>query len=864
MKNLFFYIGLPHLRLKPLRSLLTLLGVAFGIALYVAISIINHSTKNSLRENIDAIAGKAKLTVTGGTVGFDDRVLSIIKKHPGVKSAIPMIEERAYIAGKKEKSGSLYVLGVDLLQEQSIRSYKTTDQKVINDPLVFLNQADSIIITKQFAHEHQLALDSKLKLATANGSRSFTVRGLLEPEGPARAYGGSIAIMDIDGAKLSFGKGEKVDRIDIITEAGYPITEVQMELERSLGKAYQIETPETQSKKLDSLLESFQLILTFFSSIALFAGLFLIINSISIAVAERRTEIGTLRALGATRTSMIILFVGEVIGMGILGSILGCLIGRILAEFLSAQVVTSVAQQFQTHISPEKLSFTTREFVITVLLGTLATILSAIWPSLKAAQIHPLESMKGYTEHQVSDGARLAKKLANGGLIILFLVTCSAVFEWERYSTLISASTKAGYVIATALFGPFVVILFLKGLERIPRGTFSAVFHFSHENLLRNPKRTINNVMALLVGLFLVMLISTIRSSFHDTLMGWLDQTFISDILVTSTGRIATTEVQALNENIQRRILKIPGVRAIGTGRGAGSRVIRVPYLDGKITIKAMDRFADFYSGRYISAVHAEPLELIQRLYGPFQPSVLASQDFLMKHHKKEGDTILLNTPRGTVQFRIVGAIYDYAPGGVLYIDRKIYKKFWNDSLVSAFAFNIQPGHDLEQVRNDIERTLGKQLNLFVISNHEFKVQTQEAIEQSFAYTRAIELIALIVGMLGLLNTLLISVIERTREIGMLRAVGSTQGQISQMIFWESILQGFLGACVAVVFGIYIGWLFVRYSLVGSIGWIIDFHVAIPAILSTITVGILVSIIAGYYPSKKASKLLITEALDYE
>ena len=864
MKNLLLYIGLPHLKLKPLRSFLTLIGVSFGIALYVAIAIINHSTKNSMKESIDAVAGKAKLIVTAGPVGFDEKKISIIKNVPGVKFAIPMVEARAYFADTKEPSGSLYVLGVDLLQEQSIRSYKSTDNKVIDDPLIFFNQPDSIIITKKLAVERKLEVNSKISLATANGIHAFTIRGLLEPEGAARAYGGSLAIMDIDGAMFSFGKGHKIDRADIVPETNYSIDEIKLNLTKALGPGFLIETPELQSSQLEAMVGSQQMMLTFFSSIALLAGLFLIINSISIAVTERRKEIGILRALGATRFSMVWLFVIEVIGTGLLGSIFGCLLGRVLAEALSKQVVSAMATQFQMQITVNELEFTTSDIAFSILIGTAASIFAAFWPSLKAAKIHPLESMKGYLETHQKDASKFANNLMILGFIILAFVTVSSIFSWGKHSMILNILTNTGSVVGPAILGPYIVLLFLGLLEKAPRGTFSTVFHFAHENLLRNPKRTFSNVMALLVGLFLVMLIATIRISFHDTLMGWLDQTFVSDLLITSNGRVATSEVQALSEKIQGEILTVPGIRPLGIGRGSGMRAIRIPYQGKQISLKAMDRFADFYESRYIASPDTESKELINRLFESKKPLLLASENFLLQQKLKNGDTINLDTPNGRIPFQIGGTISDYAPNGVIYMDRKVYKKYWNDSLISAFAFNILPGYTLEQVRSDIDRRFGRKRNLMVISNAEFKLQTQQAIEQSFAYTKAIEFIALIVGLLGLLNTMLISVIERTREIGVLRAVGSVKGQISKMIILEAILQGFLGGFVAIILGSYIGWLYIKYNLVESSGWIIDFHLAFSAIIYTMLTGILVSIIAGYFPSKKASSLVITEALDYK
>ena len=197
-------------------------------------------------------------------------------------------------------------------------------------------------------------------------------------------------------------------------------------------------------------------------------------------------------------------------------------------------------------------------------------------------------------------------------------------------------------------------------------------------------------------------------------------------------------------------------------------------------------------------------------------------------------------------------------------MNRKFYKKYWKDSLVTAFVLNIVDGANLEQVRSEIDRRVGKKWNLVTISNAEFKQQMQQAIERTFAYTKAIEFIALLVGLLGLLNTLLISVMERTRELGMLRAVGATRQQISIMIMIEAVFQGFFGAIVAILLGSYVGKLFVEYSLSSSLGWIVQFHFPRSSIFSTLVTGVIVAVIAGILPSKRASQLNIREALDYE
>jgi putative ABC transport system permease protein len=865
MRNLFQYVGLRHLKMKPGRVILTTLGVAFGIALYVAIAIINHSTKNSLRESIESISGKSKLTISAGPAGFAEDKLEIVRVVEGVKSAVPMIEARAFFEGATESNEGLYILGVDLLQESAVRTYKATDQRVIDDPLTFLNQADSIILTQTLAKAKGLKIDSKVRLATAQGVKTFTVRGLLEPEGAAKAYGGSLAIMDIDGARMMFGKENKIDRIDIIPRDGFSTEAVQKNIETALGSGFSVESPESQSLQMEGMIDSYQIILTFFSLLALLVGLFLVMNSISVAVAERRREIGTLRALGATRGSMVILFVTEIFGIGLVGSALGCLIGRLLADHLVTQITTSIAAQFQTRIEVTHLEFTSQQMLISIAFGTVASVIAAMIPALKAATIHPLESMKQHAENFSKEDETRSRNLILFGLFLLVFVTFSLIYQWGKLWFMIDFLTKGSSVIGAAFFGPFLVFILIYGFRAITRKFKSPVLKLSQENLIRSRRRTTSNVMALMVGLFLVMLIATVRSSFNYTLMSWLDRVFVADLMVASSGRMITADVQPLKEEIQKELEQVPGVRAIGPNRGMGTRVVQIHYHGKKMMIKAHDHFADFYDYRGFGVVGSNRAETAKKLYASLEPFTLVTRNFLDRQHKQIGDSVELDTPSGKVAFKIVGEVIDYgSPEGVFYLNREVYKKYFNDHMVTAFLVDRAEGYTLEQVRSAIDARLGRKWNLVTISNAEFKGQMKQAIERTFAYTKAIELIALLVGLLGLLNTLLISVMERTREIGMLRAVGTTRSQISRTIMVEAILQGLFGAIVAIILGAYVGRLFVIYGLSANLGWIIEFHFPREAVVSTLFTGVIVAIIAGILPARKAARLNIVEALDYE
>ena len=863
--NLFRYIGLRHLTQKPTRALLTTLGVAFGIALYVAIAIINHSIKDSMRESVESVAGKAKLTVTGGVSGFDEAKLEVIRTTPGVKAAVPLVQARAFFAGATESYEGLQIMGVDMLQDTSVRSYKATDQRIIDDPLVFLNQPDSIILTESLAKARGLKLNSKLRLSTVNGLREFTVRGLLEPEGAAKAYGGALALMDIDGVRMTFGRENKLDRVDIIPEKNISVDQVQKNIEERLGPGLQVERPETQSESTERVLATYQLLLTFFSLLALLVGLFLVMNSISVAIAERRREIGVLRALGATRASMVILFVTEVIGVGLAGSTLGCLLGKVLSELLSKQVITSVGAQLQTQITVSKLELSISQALFTIACGTGAAIFAALLPALKAATIHPLESMKKNSESFSDQDEKRGRILVWIGLFLLIFNCVVVARGLGRYWIGIDIASKASSVLGVALFGPFIVFVLLKLCRIFTRKSSRPVLKIAHENLLRSRRRTSSNVVALMIGLFLVMLISSVRNSFHDTLTSWLDQIFVADLMVGSNGRFITADVQLLKEEVENDLSQVEGVREIQAGRGTAVRLVPIQYEGTRLTIKALDHYSDYFDYKYFAVPSGDRAKAALTLFDSTEPHILVTQPFLDNFKKKVGETISLDTPSGKIEFLITGIIIDYAaPKGVFYMSRAVYKKYWKDSLVTGFLLDLAPGYTFEQVRTNINKALGRKWNLVTISNREFKEQMQSAIDRSFAYTKAIELIALLVGLLGLLNTLLISVMERTREIGVLRAIGSTRSQISRMIFIEAIFQGFFGAVVAILLGTGLGAVFIQYGLSAQLGWVIDYHFPKDSVYHILITGVVVAGIAGLWPALRASYLPITEALDYE
>lgn len=862
MGNLFQYVGLRHLTSKPGRTALTTLGICFGVALFVAIEIINHSTLASFKESIEAMAGKAQLTVSAGQAGFDETLLEKIESVEGVKRAVPMVETHAYMATPGAALETLVVLGVDLLKEQGVRDYKTTDEQVIDDPLVFLNQPDSIIVTRAFAQAHGLQMDSKFELATALGKRTMTVRGLLTPEGPAKAYGGQLAIMDIDGARMTFGKESKLDRVDLILRDGAEPAAVAGRLQARLGPGYSIEAPSGQTENMERLVKSYQSMLSFFSTLALLVGLFLVTNSVSISVAERRREIGTLRALGGTRRGILALFLSEAVVMGLLGSAAGVWCGRLLASLLIGVVSESASTQTLTQIKPSALVFGTPEILKGLLLGTAAAFFAALVPSIKATRVHPLEAMKKTAAGESSShfGAPLYF-----GVALLAYFTISSLQNWGAAHVLHEILSQGSSIIGPALVGPALVagllLLFRPAFVRIG-GT---VTRLAKDNLLRNPRRTGSNVVSLMVGLILVTIIATLNTSFKTSIMAWFDRALKTDIMVSSFGKISTYQVQPVSEDIGKELAHVPGVLP-GTRDGAyGFRFLHFKHQGKQFALKALDEPTRDQDYAMLDVQDRPRTEAARELFHSRDNTIMISQNMSQKMRLRTGDQLELATPTGPHTFRIVGVLVDYAsPEGVVYMSRDRYKSLWNDRLVTGFGLMVAPGFEVESVRKEIDRRFGASRHLMTVSNAELRQSILADIDSGFAYTKAIEAAALLVGLLGLLNTFLISVLERTRELGMLRAVGMSRGQLRGMIIQEALVQGGFGALVAVGLGSWIGYMWVTTTLSHVLGWVVTFHFPWTAVVSTVFIGIAVTLVAGLYPARRAAHIEIREALEAE
>ncbi|MGA9525215.1 MAG: FtsX-like permease family protein, partial [Myxococcaceae bacterium] len=383
MLQLLRLVSLRHLLGAPLRTGLTILGVALGVATMIGIASINRTVLDAFRSTVDTIAGKADLTLANSRSGFDDSLVEKVRAVSGVTHASGGLTVIAPVVGAPGQS--LYVMGVDLLDDGYFRNYHAVDRDIgaLAEDLEFLNSADRMLVSERFAREHGLDVGDGFRLMTSEGAKDFFVHALIEESGPVKAFGGSVAVMYVGSAQVAFGRDRHIDRVDVAVDPAVELEEMKARLAAVVGPSFEIERPSRRGGSVEKMVRSFQLGLNLASAVALLVGVFLVYNTISIGVLQRRREIGTLRAIGATRVTLRALFTLEALVLGSIGTAIGVPLGVLLARLAIDQVSGAVSALY-VQLNAGEVTVGTTELLLGASFGLAGSAFAALRPAWSA------------------------------------------------------------------------------------------------------------------------------------------------------------------------------------------------------------------------------------------------------------------------------------------------------------------------------------------------------------------------------------------------------------------------------------------------------------------------------------------------
>jgi len=631
---------------------------------------------------------------------------------------------------------------------------------------------------------------------------------------------------------------------------------------KALPGGYSVNTPEGRTRQVEVLISHFQKNINLISYIAVFVGMYLIYNAVSISVVQRRKEIGILRALGTTRREIISLFLGETFIMAIAGSALGLGLGIIFAKSAIGAVGQSVSELYmRTSIS--EIAISSPNLAIGFVTGLVASLAAALFPALASTRITPVSAIRStpYSEEGFLSGKRL--KIA---AISFVLFAAALLLLYKAFSESPFFHNSAAMFLATIFFllglslaTPAVLQGFLAFFRKTISPRVGAAGRLAGLNLQKNITRNAVAAAAIFYGISVFVSSSGILYSTKQSVLDWIDSYVRGDIIVTSGHPIATTGAQNIPMPVEmwKAIEKVPGVLSADP-----FRKIYIDYHGRRILLLTLDiKRRMVYSPFKLAQGKREDMARLL----PDQNYIAVNEAVASQEHLKPGDAMVLPTPEGPIEFKIAVVNVDYSSdSGSILMDMHTYHKYWKEYLADSFSVRVTQKDQVESVRDEIARRFGSDRQLFVLPSRQFKNEVRKVIDQGFAVNHAINIITMTIACFGIIVTLLASVLERTREIGILRSIGMLRSQVSRVVVIESMLLGIIGGTLGAGAGIIIGWTSLEGFLKGDYGASMQYHVDTASLFWAIVLSTLLSALAGVYPAQRAAKTNIVEALSYE
>ena len=828
-------------------ALAIVLGVSFVAGTYVLTDTINATFTNlfdEVTQGIDvAVRSKEVFSAQGSEVRdpIPEEVLNEVKAVDGVKVAEGSVTGFAQFVdkdGKPVTTGGAPTLGVSISSAPELQAGTTVRSgRLPSGP-------DEMVVDAQTADKHGFAVGDRVKVLLQGPARTFTVSGVIGFGSAGNLGGATLAGFTLPTAQEVLNREGRFDEIDVVAAEGTTPEQLRDRVRAVLDPRYEVltgtELSEDAARAINDTFGRFlSTALLSFAFVALLVGAFLIFNTFTIIVAQRTRELALLRCLGASRRQVMTSVLVESLIVAVVASLVGLGLGVLIANGLKA-LLTSI---LNFDLPTTGTVFLWRTVLVSLAVGIVVTLLAALLPARKATRVPPVAALQPETAFAPTHFRKRRVVLGVLVTVVGIALLLAGLFQNEGNRLVNVASGAVIVFFGVAILSPLIA----RPLARLIGWPFAKAFRLpgtlARENAMRNPRRTASTAAALMIGLALVTFVSIFAASIKASTTETLDRTIAADYILQNDTFMPFSPDLATRLADQPELAAVVGVRLgafkldgatkqlIGIDPAAYDRVVKTEVLSGSI--------ADLQSG-----------------------GLAVKEDVAKANGWTVGERVALQFPRGGTQQVTVKAIYkDNSVNGDYLLSLADYERFYADQADSQILVQAAPGTTPAASRAAIDRVLVDFPNVTVRDQAEYKAETARQIDQVVNLFYALLALAVVIALFGIVNTLGLSIFERIRELGLLRAVGATRRQIRSMIRWEAVIIAVLGAVLGLAVGVFFGWTIVR--ALRTVG-ITEFALPGGQLVIFVVFAALAGILAAVLPGRRAARIDVLRAITTE
>lgn len=854
LQPIILRLGLRYISRRVFQSVLFILGVALGVAVVIAIDLANNSASRAFALSASSVTGNATHQISGGPGGLPTSLYRDLRLELGLEEVAPIISQSLRV--QEFDNQTMRLLGVDPFAEPPFRDYLETVSVLGDDAgdgfealTNFIVQPNTVLMSASMAERYNVQPNDTITLRIGANAVSVRVLGALLPADRVSQQAlDDLLLMDIATAQEVAGLPGRLSRIDLILPEDYDSAQIVAILPsgatlRSVGGS---------ANTLDQMTAAFEINLQALSLLAVVVGVFLIYNTVSFSVVQRRPMIGIMRSVGATRNQIFAFILGESFVLGLVGTVLGMALGIIFGRFMVGLVAQTISDLYFA-VNVATLTVDPLTLLKGASLGLFASLGAALIPSLDAMRTPPTGTMRrSQYEEQVRKLlpyiTAAAAALMAIGLLLLQIPTDNLI---------ISFAALFCVILSGALFTPGFMLLMLWVLAPLVDRIFGVVGRMAPRAVTRSLSRTSIAVAALTISVSVIVGVSVMIGSFRTTVGNWLENTLGADVFISAPSATANLATTNIDPAVRQRVAETDGVARVSASRTVTVQTPDYPDLP-PANLVAVDQ--DISTARRFAWTMADVYPALE------SGKVLVSEPFAFRRGiTPENNQLRIQTVQGVQTFEVVGVYYDYSTDqGSIYMYRSTYDRYFDDPFVSAVAAYVEPGADIETVMQRLRTESLAGFDLTVQDNRTLRQGVFEIFERTFTITIALRLLATLVAFIGILSALMALQLEHTREYGTMRATGMTPLQLWNFTLIQTGLMGTVAGVLALPIGVVLALVLIFVINVRSFGWTLQFAFLPDEFLAALLVAIGAALLAGLYPAWRLTRMQPAQALRSE